>query len=285
MRILPQSIKISIPITSFASLNKSRLYGILNLMEKILVFQSVAAFLFGSVIGSFLNVCIYRIPRKESIVFPASHCPKCDKNIKPYDNIPIISYIFLKGRCRNCGKKISFLYPLVEFLNAVGYAFIICNFGLNINGLIYALLYSSLIVVTFIDLEHQIIPDRITLPGIIIGFILGATVLPVGWQNSLIGLFLGGGLFYLVAVLSRGGMGGGDIKLIAMIGAFLGWQSALLTIFLGALAGSVVGLFLMTFKGKGRKHRVPFGPFLALGAVAALFWGNYIINWYINFGR
>jgi len=257
----------------------------LKLMANILIFEYIAAFLFGSVIGSFLNVCIYRIPRKESIVFPASHCPKCDKNIKPYDNIPVISYIFLRGRCRNCGKKISFLYPLVEFLNAAGYAFIIYKFGFNINGLIYALLYSSLIVVTFIDLEHQIIPDRITLPGIIIGFILGATVLPVGWLNSLIGLFLGGGLFYLVAVISRGGMGGGDIKLIAMIGAFLGWQSALLTIFLGALAGSVVGLFLMAFKGKGRKHPVPFGPFLALGAVAALFWGNYIINWYINFGR
>lgn len=254
-------------------------------MEKILVFQSAAAFLFGSVIGSFLNVCIYRMPRKESIVFPASHCPKCDANIKPYDNIPIISYIFLRGRCRGCGKKISLLYPFVEFLNAAGYAFIIYKFGPNINSLIYALFYSSLIVVTFIDLEHQIIPDRITLPGIVIGFVLGAAVLPVGWLNSLIGLFLGGGLFYLVAVLSRGGMGGGDIKLIAMIGAFLGWQSVLLTIFLGALAGSVVGISLMIFKGKGRKYPVPFGPFLALGAVAALFWGNYIINWYINFGR
>lgn len=254
-------------------------------MGKIAVFQYITAFLFGSVIGSFLNVCIYRIPKKESIVFPSSHCPACNKKIKPYDNIPIISYILLKGRCRECGEKISFQYPLVEFLNAAGYVIMIWKFGVGINALIYALLYSALIVVTFIDLEHQIIPDRITLPGILIGFILGAAVLPVGWLNSLIGLLLGGGLFYLVAVASRGGMGGGDIKLIAMIGAFLGWRYTLLTIFLGALAGAIVGLSLMIFKGKGRKHPVPFGPFLALGAIASLLWGNDIIKWYINLGR
>lgn len=254
-------------------------------MEKIAAFQYIAAFLFGSVIGSFLNVCICRIPKKESIVFPPSHCPACNKKIKPYDNIPIISYILLKGRCRECRGKIAFQYPLVEFLNAAGYVVMIWEFGVGINAVIYALLFSALIVVTFIDLEHQIIPDRITLPGILIGFILGAAVLPVGWLNSLIGLFLGGGLFYLVAVASRGGMGGGDIKLIAMIGAFLGWKHTLLTIFLGALAGSIVGLSLMIFKGKGRKHPVPFGPFLALGAVASLLWGSDIINWYINLGR
>lgn len=254
-------------------------------MEKIAAFQYLAAFLFGSAIGSFLNVCIYRIPKKESIVFPSSHCPACNKKIKPYDNIPIISYILLKGRCRECGERISFQYPLVEFLNAAGYVIMVWKFGASINAVIYALLFSALIVVTFIDLEHQIIPDRITLPGILIGFILGATVLPVGWLNSLIGLLLGGGLFYLVAVASRGGMGGGDIKLIAMLGAFLGWRYTLLTIFLGALAGAIVGLSLMVFKGKGRKHPVPFGPFLALGAIASLLWGNDIINWYINLGR
>lgn len=254
-------------------------------MEKIAVFQYITAFLFGSVIGSFLNVCIYRIPKKESIIFPPSHCPSCGKKIRAYDNIPIISYILLKGRCRECGGKILFQYPLVEFLNAAGYVIMIWKFGVGINALIYALLYSALIVVTFIDLEHQIIPDRITLPGILIGFILGASVLPVGWFNSLIGLLLGGSLFYLVAVASRGGMGGGDIKLTAMIGAFLGWKYTLLTIFLGALAGAIVGLSLMIFKGKGRKHPVPFGPFLALGAVASLLWGNDIIKWYINLGR
>lgn len=254
-------------------------------MEKIAAFQYLAAFLFGSAIGSFLNVCIYRIPKKESIVFPSSHCPACNKKIKPYDNIPIISYILLKGRCRECGERISFQYPLVEFLNAAGYVIMVWKFGAGINAVIYALLFSALIVVTFIDLEYQIIPDRITLPGILIGFILGATVLPVGWLNSLIGLLLGGGLFYLVAVASRGGMGGGDIKLIAMLGAFLGWRYTLLTIFLGALAGAIVGLSLMVFKGKGRKHPVPFGPFLALGAIASLLWGNDIINWYINLGR
>jgi leader peptidase (prepilin peptidase)/N-methyltransferase len=145
----------------------------------------------------------------------------------------------------------------------------------------YALLFSTLLVVTFIDLEHKIIPDSITLPGMGLGLLAASTVLPPGFIDSLIGLLLGGGFFYLIAVVSRGGMGGGDIKLIAMIGAFLGWQNVLMTIFVGALAGSVVGIFLMIFRGKGRKYAVPFGPFLALGAVVSLLWNQEILNWYL----
>lgn len=239
-------------------------------------------FLVGAIIGSFLNVCIYRLPLKLSIIFPNSHCTHCKKSIPFYFNIPILSFLFLRGKCHNCGGSIRWRYPLVELLNGLSYLYLFSIFGLTWLCLIYSLLLSALWVVTFIDLEHQIIPDTITLPGIGIGLLAASTVLPPGFFNSLIGLLLGGGFFYLVAVLSRGGMGGGDIKLIAMIGAFLGWQDVLMTIFIGALSGSIVGVFLMLFKGKGRKYPVPFGPFLALGAVISLLWDQEILNWYIS---
>lgn len=249
-----------------------------------------AVFILGLLIGSFLNVCIYRIPREESIVFPASHCPVCRKPVRPYDNIPLFSFLFLRGRCRSCRAPISWRYPLVELLHGLGYLFILNQFGYSVQALIYALLFSSLVVVTFIDLSHQIVPDVITLPGMVLGLIAASTVLPPGPINSLIGLFLGGGLFYLVAVLSiallkKEGMGGGDIKLIAMIGAFLGWKGMLLTIFLAALAGSIIGLFLVFIRGRDRAEPIPFGPFLALGAMVSLFWGPRILSWYLLLGR
>jgi len=238
----------------------------------------------GAIIGSFLNVCIYRIPRGDSVLRPRSHCPRCDAVIRFYDNIPILSFLILRGRCRQCGSPIPWRYPLVEAINTVGYISLLLKFGPGWHLLVYASLFSALIVVTFIDLSHQIVPDRITLPGIVIGAIAAATVLPAGLVNALIGIFLGGGLFYLVAILSRGGMGGGDIKLIAMIGAFLGWRDVLLTIFIAALTGSMVGLYLMIMLGKGRKYPVPFGPFLAIGAVVSLYWGPEIMIWYSQLG-
>ena len=239
-------------------------------------------FLVGIIIGSFLNVCIYRLPLKQSIIFPNSHCTHCKESIPFYFNIPIISFLFLKGKCHHCKGRIHWRYPLVELLNGLTYLYLFFVFGLSWLAIIYSLLLSSLWVVTFIDLEHQIIPDTITLPGIVLGLLAASTVLPPGFLNSLVGLLLGGGFFYLVAVVSRGGMGGGDIKLIAMIGAFLGWQDVLMTIFIGALSGSIVGLFLMLVKGKGRKYPVPFGPFLALGAVISLLWDQEILNWYFS---
>lgn len=247
-------------------------------------------FILGLLIGSFINVCIYRVPRQESIVFPSSHCPSCAQPIRPYDNIPLLSFLFLKGRCRSCRAPISWRYPLVELIHGAGYLFILHQFGLSFAALIYALFFSSLMAVTFIDLSHQIVPDVITLPGMVLGLLAASTVLPPGPINSLIGLFLGGGLFYLVAVLSiallkKEGMGGGDIKLIAMIGAFLGWKGMLLTIFLAALAGSVSGLFLVLVRGRSRAEPIPFGPFLALGAMVSLFWGPEILNWYLLLGR
>lgn len=249
----------------------------------------IIVFIAGLLIGSFLNVCIYRLPRGESIVFPSSHCPACNKPVKPYDNIPVLSFIFLMGKCRTCGVPISWKYPLVELLHAFGYVFILHQFGFSLQTLIYALFFSSLVVVTFIDLSHQIIPDVITLPGMVLGLIAGSTVLPLGPLRSLIGLVAGGGIFYLIAVLSvvilkKEGMGGGDIKLIAMMGAFIGWKGILLTIFLAALSGSVGGLLLIFLKGRNRSEPIPFGPFLVLGALVSLFWGSEILGWYLRLG-
>lgn len=246
--------------------------------------MAISLFLFGLLIGSFLNVVIYRLPREESIVFPASHCPACQKAIRWYDNIPLISYVLLLGKCRWCRARIPFRYPIVEFLNGAGYLSLLYRFGWGWNLAAYSLLYSALLAITFIDLSHQIVPDVITYPGMVIGLIFSSTLLPVGFVNALIGLFLGGGLFYLVAFLSKGGMGGGDIKLIAMIGTFTGWKSVLLTIFISAFAGSLIGIVLMLFFGKGRKFPVPFGPFLALGALCSIFWGEKIILWYTRLG-
>ena len=249
----------------------------------------VVVFVLGATIGSFLNVCIYRMPRNESIVWPGSHCPKCQQAIKAYDNIPIVSFLFLLGRCRQCHASIRWRYPLVEALNGGGYALLLWHYDLSWAMAMYALFYSSLIVVTFIDIDYQIIPDRISLPGIVIGLAVSYWM-PQGFVNSLIGFLVGGGLFWLVAEVSlrffhQEGMGGGDIKLIAMIGAFLGWHLTLLTIFLASLSGAVIGLSLMALKGFGRKTPIPFGPFLALGAVSAMFWGTEIVDWYVTLGR
>lgn len=248
----------------------------------------VIIFVLGSVIGSFLNVCIYRIPRNLSIIFPSSRCPSCNTPIKVYDNIPVLSYVLLSGKCRICKAGISFRYPLVEVLNAVLFVFVIWRFGFAWHSVIFALLCSALVVITFIDLDFQIIPDVITLPGILIGIVAGSLLMPdpfmrhslLGFKASVIGLLTGGGLFYAIAILSRGGMGGGDIKMMAMVGALMGWKSVLLTIFLGSLTGAVFGIFLMISQGKGRKTKIPFGPFLALGTVVTLFYGQEIFSWY-----
>jgi leader peptidase (prepilin peptidase)/N-methyltransferase len=245
---------------------------------------------FGLIIGSFLNVCIYRIPRNMSIIMPSSRCPACNKPIKAWDNIPVISYILLGGKCGYCKKKISLKYPLVEALNAFLYVALLWRYGPEWYFFLYGALISALIVITFIDLDFQIIPDRITLVGIPVGFLAGSLFLPdpfarasvLGVKASIIGFLAGGGFFYIVAVLSKGGMGGGDIKLMAMVGALMGWKSVFLTTFLGSLVGSVVGIFLIIFKGKGRKAKIPFGPFLAFGTLITLFFGQEIMTWYLH---
>lgn len=252
--------------------------------------EYVVLALLGLAVGSFLNVCIWRIPRGQSIVMPSSRCPSCGTPIRAMDNIPVLSYLLLGGRCRHCKARISPRYPLVEALNALLYVMVLYRFGLGWQLPFYLAFVSGLIVITFIDLDFQIIPDRITLAGLPIALLAGSLLLPdpflrmasLGYKASIIGALGGFGLFYAVALLSRGGMGGGDIKLMAMIGALMGWKAVLLTTFLGSLAGSVVGVFLMAFKGKGRKTKIPFGPFLALGALLTLFWGQEILGLYIN---
>ena len=234
-------------------------------------------FIVGAAIGSFSNVCIYRLPKKLSIISPPSQCPNCGKSISPFDNIPIISFILLRGRCRYCQSPISWRYPIVELITGLIFLSLYLNFRISPQFFIYALLCTSLIIIAFIDLEHKIIPDVITLPGIIIGLTLSLTIPHITLINSIKGLLIGGGLFYAIAIISRGGMGGGDIKLIAMVGSFLGWKNVLLTIFLGSLFGSIVGIVLIILKKKNRKDMVPFGPFLSLGAIISIFFGRDLI--------
>ena len=240
---------------------------------------------FGLLVGSFLNVVIHRLPLEQSIVFPASRCPHCETPIHWYDNIPVLGYLMLGDKCRSCKQRISPEYPLVELANGLLFGLIAWRVGWSGALPVYLLLAASLVSLAMIDLHHQILPDRITLPGILVGLLASATLLPTGLVNGLIGMVAGGGLFYLIAVLSRGGMGGGDIKPIAMIGAFLGWQAVLLTTFLAATVGGLVGGILMLAYGKNRKYAVPFGPFLSVAAVICLLWGSDIITWYLGFSQ
>ena len=242
----------------------------------------IIAFVFGSMIGSFANVCIHRLPRRQSLVFPASHCPSCQEQLRPWHNIPLLSYLALRGCCAFCRTAISVRYPLVEGLGGLLYVFLYHQFGFSVPSVVFILLATALLIVSFIDLQHKIIPDVITLPGIVAGIVASLLITPVGLVSSILGVVLGGGLFFLIAVISRGGMGGGDIKLVAMIGAFLGWQAVLITIFLGAFTGAMAGLILMLLGKKGRKDMVPFGPFLALGALLAMVWGQDMLLWYLR---
>jgi leader peptidase (prepilin peptidase)/N-methyltransferase len=247
-------------------------------------------FLFGSCLGSFLNVCIYRVPLNLSIVFPNSFCPACQSPIRPYDNIPLFSFFFLKGKCRNCGVKISWRYPLVEAL--MGAITLALFLRLGLSPLFFSLLAFSaaLLVITFIDLDHRIIPDVISLPGIVVGVILALAGISISIKSSLMGLLLGGGSLFAVAyiyeaITKREGMGGGDVKLLAMIGAWLGWQAVLFTLFFASLLGTIIGGTVMLIQKEGRYYAIPFGPFLALAALAYIFFGPPLIHWYLNFGK
>ena len=242
----------------------------------------------GALIGSFLNVCIYRLPQGESIVWPGSHCPACGKAIAFYDNVPVLSYLILGGRCRACGVSIPIRYPLVEAANAIGYLVILWTFGPGATSVLYALLFSALLVVTGTDLTHKIIPDVVTLPGIVVGLLGAATVLPVGIFDAFLGIVVGGGILWALAwaspyLFGKEGMGGGDIKLLAMIGAFLGWKAALLTIMIGSLFGSVIGVSLIALGFLKRDEYIPFGPFLVCGALLSMFYAQPILSWYQNF--
>jgi leader peptidase (prepilin peptidase)/N-methyltransferase len=250
----------------------------------------VISIILGAMVGSFLNVCIFRLPKEESIVWPGSHCPHCNQPIKFYDNIPLVSYFLLGRKCRYCEGSISFQYPLIEGITALSSFFLFVRFGPSLSYLIYFAFVAALIVITVIDLYHQIVPDAISLPGIGIGLLTSFVNPHITFLHSLIGVILGGGSLFLVATLyqwlfRREGMGGGDVKLLAMIGAFLGWKAVILTILSSSLIGSIAGILIMVLKGKTFRYAIPFGPFLSLGAVIALFYGESLIRWYLYLNR
>ena len=239
----------------------------------------------GAAVGSFLNVLICRIPEGKSIVYPSSHCPKCSHPIRFYDNIPLISYLVLRGRCRDCREKISLRYPLVEALTALMSFLLFWKFGLSTKYLFSFIFTAALIVITFIDLDLQIIPDVITLPGIPLFFLAAVFFMDVKVMEALLGILNGGGCLFAIAFLyelitKREGMGGGDIKLLAMMGAFLGWKSLFFILFASSLLGAVVGISTMIAKGKDMKYAVPFGPFLSAAAVAYLFVGVDVMEYF-----
>jgi leader peptidase (prepilin peptidase) / N-methyltransferase len=234
-----------------------------------------AAFVIGAVVGSFLNVLIHRLPREESVVRPASRCSSCGRPIRPRENIPVVSFVLLRGRCRGCGKAISWRYPAVEVLTGAGYALFAAVDGLGLPLVRDLVFFSLLVPIAFIDIDHRIIPDELSLGGLAAGLLL--SFLPGGdWTGSLAGAAVGGGILFVTAAAyekaaGREGMGGGDIKLIAMIGAFLGWRGALLTIFAGSLFGVAGGLVAMRKGDEGLKTAIPFGPFLCAAALVARF--------------
>jgi leader peptidase (prepilin peptidase)/N-methyltransferase len=245
-------------------------------------FFAGTSFLVGLVIGSFLNVVIARLPAGVSIVHPGSACPRCGAAIRWYDNVPVLSWLRLRARCRSCGGSISWRYPAVELLTAGLFALAAHRFGPALDLAPALLFLAALVAITGIDLDHQIIPDVITIPGIVTGAALSIAIHPAHWLDPLLGIALGGGIFFVIILVSRGGMGGGDMKLGAMMGAFLGWKLALLAILLGVFAGGAVAVVLLSTGSRGRKDPVPFGPFLALGAVVSLLWGDGLLGWYLG---
>jgi len=238
--------------------------------------------LLGAIVGSFLNVCIVRLPREESILFPRSRCRACQTPLPFFDLIPIVSYLWLWGRCRYCDERISPEYPIVEGLTAFFAWVTFDEFGFNATGISYFFFISSLIVVTFIDLHHRIIPDTISIGGIVLGFLLSFYFLPIHYLDSLFGILLGGGLLLLLAygyfkAPKREGMGGGDIKLAAMIGAYLGYKNIFVVLMVSSVLGSLWGLSLVLFKKQNLKQAIPYGPFLAAAAAITLFYGEHIL--------
>jgi leader peptidase (prepilin peptidase)/N-methyltransferase len=250
----------------------------------------IFVFIFGLCIGSFLNVCIYRLPQSKSIVHPRSMCPNCGAPIRFYDNIPILSYIALKGKCRHCSASIALRYPVVELISGAFALGVYLKYGIGFDALIYYAFIATLLVITFIDIDHQIIPDVITLPGIPIFFAASFALMQITFFDSLIGILVGGGSLFLVAWLyhlltKKEGMGGGDIKLLAMIGAVIGWKGVLFTIFVASAVGTLVGMLIILKTRKTMKLAVPFGPFLAIGGISYILFGPQLINWYFNLLR
>jgi len=242
--------------------------------------------LLGLIIGSFLNVCIYRLPRRLSPVRPRSSCTSCGHMLAWYENVPIVSYAVLKGRCRGCGAPISLMYPIIEAVTGAMFLSGYLLYGPSPLLIVRLVFGCAMIVLFVIDLQHRILPNVITLPGIVAGFACSVLVGP-GWLSSLIGIVVGGGSLWAVAetyyrVRHEEGLGMGDVKMLAMIGAFLGWRLVLLTLVLGSFSGTLVGLGVLLLKRESMKYALPFGTFLALGAIVAAVAGDPIIHWYFG---
>jgi leader peptidase (prepilin peptidase) / N-methyltransferase len=238
------------------------------------------AIVIGAVIGSFLNVVIVRLPENQSLITPRSRCPVCETGLHWFDNIPLLSFAALRGRCRACGVSIPWRYPIVEAVTAGLFALAALRATSLIDLVVAWIFLAALIAITGIDLGRQIIPDRITLPGIVVGFLTSFLGTRVSWLDSLVGLLVGGGILFAVIVLSGGGMGGGDMKLGALMGAFLGYKLVLLALFLAVVLGGGIALVLLSTGIRRRKDPIPFGPFLATGAAVAILFGEGIVAWY-----
>jgi leader peptidase (prepilin peptidase)/N-methyltransferase len=242
---------------------------------------------FGLCVGSFLNVCIHRLPRGGSLLHPRSRCPGCNYELGWFDNIPVVSYLVLLGRCRRCQARISPRYPIVELITAVVFVLHYAVFGLTALLVVRLIFACAMIVLFGIDLEHHLLPDKITLPGLAVGLV-ASLAFPPGVLDALIGALVGGGVLWLIAegyfrLTGQEGMGGGDIKMLAMVGAFLGWQAVLLTLVLASLAGALIGVLIMATRRGGMRFALPFGTFLAVGALTASLVGPPLITWYMTF--
>jgi leader peptidase (prepilin peptidase) / N-methyltransferase len=243
--------------------------------------------LLGLCIGSFLNVCAYRLPLGESVVHPRSRCTSCGRMLSWFDNLPVVSWVALRGRCRTCGEPVSWMYPAIEIATALVFAVTYLTYGLTLLSVVRVILACALIVLFVTDLQHKILPNVITLPGIALGFVC-SIFLPPGWVSSLIGILVGGGVLFAIAevyyrVRGQEGLGMGDVKLLAMIGAFLGWKLVLLTLVFASFTGSLAGGVLIASGRGSMKYALPFGTFLAVGALFAATWGDPIADWYFGF--
>ncbi|MBN2558749.1 MAG: prepilin peptidase [Clostridia bacterium] len=254
------------------------------------IFLVVFSFLFGMAFGSFANVCIYRVPEKKSLWFPPSACPACGYRLRWNDNIPVVSYLMLGGKCRSCKAGISFQYPLVEMLTGFLFALVYLNFGFSLDTLFVFVITTVLVVITGIDYKTMIIPNGTVLVLIIIGVLYsgfrlvfpGMFISEITIWDPVIGFFAASIPLYLIAIASKGGMGGGDIKLMAAAGLFLGWKGVLLAMFIGSVAGAIVSLVLIAFKLRNRKDLIPFGPYLCFGIFLAANYAPGIIAWYLG---
>jgi len=244
---------------------------------------NIFIFIFGLIIGSFLNVVIYRLPQGLSIIKPGSHCFNCKTHLKPLDLIPVVSYVINNGKCRYCDKSIDFQYPLVEILTGIIFIVIFMIYGISYEALKWFLFASILIAVSLIDLKHYKIPNKIIVAGLVFLVIFTLLFETNKFIDSVIGLMVTGGVLFLITIIYPRGMGGGDVKLAALMGGYLGWQMGLLSLFFASFLGSIVSVILIFLGILNRKSAVPFGPFLALGAFVSLLYGEAFIHWYFKF--